>query len=129
MVGFLQRQIRYIEHPLDRQFLRMLIRLSTLAMQDGQKDEAEHQAREAARVGDLVALDSYRRSLGRSKTTFWRYRKRHGWLPSVNILGRVYITRAAIEEFEAAARAGRLASDPRGCAAEGKTNHNRTRMV
>jgi hypothetical protein len=73
-------------------------------------------AQDAAHVGDLQAFDSYRRRVGRSKTTFWRYR-RQGWLPTVNIFGRLYLTRAAIEEFEAAAKAGALASEPTGCAA------------
>jgi len=67
-------------------------------------------------AGDLVAFDCYRRSVGRSKTTFWRYRK-SGWLHTVNILGRLYITRQAIQAFEAAAQRGELASEPTGCAA------------
>jgi hypothetical protein len=83
-------------------------------MNDG--NNFEEKLHDEIPVGDLHAFDSYRRRVGRSKTTFWRYR-RQGWLPTVNIHGRLYLTRAAIEEFEAAAKAGHLAREPAGCAA------------
>ena len=64
----------------------------------------------------LVSLDTYRRQLGRSKATLWRYR-RNNWLKCVNVLGKLYVTRDAIAEFEAKALNGELAKQPHGCAA------------
>lgn len=84
-------------------------------MENNQREIREQSKQDVARAGDLVALDTYRRNIGRSKTTFWRYRKK-GWLPTVNILGRLYLTESGIREFEAAARAGELARDPSVCA-------------
>jgi hypothetical protein len=67
--------------------------------------------------GDLISLDAYRRAIGRSKTSLWRYRRR-GWLPTVNVLGRLYLRRSDISAFEAAAARGSLARAPHGCAAQ-----------
>jgi hypothetical protein len=67
-------------------------------------------------AGDsLVSLDAYRKSIGRSKTSLWRYR-RSGWLPVVNIFGRLYVKRADVLAFETAAAQGLLARPPHGCA-------------
>jgi hypothetical protein len=67
-------------------------------------------------ASSLVSLSSYRRQLGRSKATLWRYRKL-GWLKCVNVLGKLYVTREAIAEFEARVLNGDLAKEPHGCAA------------
>ena len=64
----------------------------------------------------LVAFTAYRRQLGLSKTTLWRYR-RNNWLKTVNVLGKLYCTRESIAEFEAMMRSGELAKEPHGCAA------------
>jgi hypothetical protein len=64
--------------------------------------------------GDLISLDAFRRSIGRYKTSLWRYRRR-GWLPTVNILGRLYVKRSDISKFETAAASGLLAVEPHGC--------------
>jgi hypothetical protein len=64
----------------------------------------------------VISLSTYRRELGRSKTTLWRYR-RNGWLKTINVLGKLYITRESIAEFEAMMRSGELAKEPHGCAA------------
>lgn len=69
----------------------------------------------------LISLDAYRRAIGRSKTSLWRYRQ-NGWLPTVNILGRLYLKRSDILAFEAAAAQGLLAQDPHGCAAREKSD-------
>ena len=51
-----------------------------------------------------LALDLYIRQSGLSPATCWRYRKR-GWLKTIIIGGRHYLTREAIAEFnERAAR-------------------------
>lgn len=71
--------------------------------------------------GDLISLDTFRRSLGRSKTSLWRYRRR-GWLPTVNILGRLYVKRSDISKFETAAASGLLALEPHGCAVQEEAN-------
>jgi len=59
---------------------------------------------------DLVAYDSWLTSVPISPATGWRWRKR-GWIPTVNICGRVYVSRAAIAEFERLAAAGEFASE------------------
>ena len=64
----------------------------------------------------VKSLSTYRRELGRSKTTLWRYR-RNGWLKTINVLGKLYVTRESIAEFEAMMRSGELAKEPHGCAA------------
>jgi len=43
-----------------------------------------------------------------SDVTAWRHRKK-GWLKTVNIAGRVYLTTEAIAEFERRAEAGEFA--------------------
>ncbi len=51
-----------------------------------------------------------REAHGLSLVTAWRYRKR-GWLPTLNICGRVDITEAAAMEFLHRAQAGDFARD------------------
>ena len=45
-----------------------------------------------------------------SAATGWRWRK-HGWIPTINIAGRLYVSRAAIPEFEKRAAAGEFSSE------------------
>jgi hypothetical protein len=61
----------------------------------------------AALVGPngWIALNKWLDHIGVSATTGWRWRKR-GWLHVVNIAGRMYLTRAALTEFEQRAQAG-----------------------
>lgn len=68
-------------------------------------------------ASNLVSLTAYGRAINRSKATMWRYRKR-GWLKPVNLLGKLYLTKQSIEEFEAKVLRGDFAKDPHGCAAE-----------
>jgi hypothetical protein len=56
-------------------------------------------------ASDLLAYDQWLASLPISAATGWRWRKR-GWLPTINICGRVYVSRSAIAEFERRATAG-----------------------
>jgi hypothetical protein len=67
-------------------------------------------------ASSLLSLTAYRRAIGLSKTTLWRYR-RNGWLQCVNVLGKLYVTRESIAEFEARMLSGELAKEPHGCAA------------
>lgn len=75
------------------------------------------QAPDQKSASNLVSLAAYGKALNRSKATMWRYRKR-GWLKPVNLLGKLYLTKQAIEEFEAKVLRGDFAKDPHGCAAE-----------
>ena len=58
-------------------------------------------------LSNLVSLDRYLESLGRSRTTFWRWQKR-GLIRAVNVSGRNYVTRDEIRRFEQAAVSGLL---------------------
>lgn len=55
-----------------------------------------------------LALDLYIRQSGLSPATCWRYRKR-GWLKTIVIAGRHYVTRDAIAEFNERAQRGEFA--------------------
>ena len=56
----------------------------------------------------LVVLNQWIRQIGVSSVTAWRWR-RAGWLETVNIAGRVYVTDEGIENFKRRARAGEFA--------------------
>jgi hypothetical protein len=56
----------------------------------------------------LIALSKWVRSVGVTPVTAWRWR-RAGWLPTVNICGRVYLTSTTVEEFARRAQAGEFA--------------------
>ena len=73
-------------------------------------DVAQPQAANA--TSELVSLDHYLQALGRTRSTFWRW-ERQGFVSSVNILGRKFITRQEIARFEAAAVRGELARERR----------------
>jgi len=62
----------------------------------------------ATTVSDLVAYDKWLSELSIAPATGWRWRKR-GWIPTINIAGRVYVSRQAIAEFEHRAAAGEFA--------------------
>jgi hypothetical protein len=59
-------------------------------------------------VSNLLAFDRWLKDIDRTPATGWRWRKR-GWIPTVNIAGRVYVSRQAIAEFERRAAAGEFA--------------------
>jgi hypothetical protein len=61
-------------------------------------------------ASDLLAYDHWLAELPISPATGWRWRKR-GWIPTINIAGRVYVSRAAIAEFERRAAAGEFARE------------------
>jgi hypothetical protein len=58
-----------------------------------------------------IALDKFIEQSGLSTVTVWRYR-RAGWLNTLNICGRHYLTRAEIARFNARAAAGEFAKRP-----------------
>jgi hypothetical protein len=47
-----------------------------------------------------------------SPCTAWRWRKK-GWLKTVNIAGRQYLTREAVDEFQRRAVGGEFAQVPK----------------
>jgi hypothetical protein len=58
-----------------------------------------------------IALDKFTEESGLSAVTGWRYR-RAGWLNTMNICGRHYLTRSEIARFNARAAAGEFAREP-----------------
>ena len=59
---------------------------------------------------DLLAYDAWLESIPISPTTGWRWRKL-GLIETINIYGRVYVSRSAIARFEARARSGEFAKE------------------
>ena len=57
---------------------------------------------------NLVTLNSWLTSLGVQPITAYRWRRK-GWIPTVNICGRVYVSRDTIADFERRAAAGEFA--------------------
>ena len=58
-----------------------------------------------------IALDKFIEQSGLSVVTVWRY-PRAGWLNTLNICGRHYVTRSEIARFNARAAAGEFAKPP-----------------
>ena len=58
----------------------------------------------------LFAFDEYLRGRNLTRTTGYRYR-RQGLIETVNIFGRLYVTRKEIERFERRAMAGEFHKD------------------
>jgi hypothetical protein len=60
----------------------------------------------------LVSVATFARQIGRTPVTIWRWQKL-GWLdPSINIAGKPYLTREAIEKFTRRAAAGEFSKPP-----------------
>ena len=53
----------------------------------------------------VVSLSRWLEQVGVTTCTAWRWRKK-GWLKTINIAGRQYLTQEAIEEFHRRASAG-----------------------
>lgn len=64
-------------------------------------------------VSNLVPFDVWTRSLNKHRATAWRWRKQFPWLTTINVFGKLYVTRETIAEFERRAIAGELAKDIR----------------
>ncbi|HEY5743713.1 MAG TPA: hypothetical protein VIS99_14355 [Terrimicrobiaceae bacterium] len=58
--------------------------------------------------GNLVAFDSWIKSLNKTRVTGHRWRQQFPWLKTVNIFGRLYISRDTIADFERRALGGEL---------------------
>ena len=60
----------------------------------------------------LVSVNNFARQIGRTPVTLWRWQKL-GWLDaSVNIAGKPYLTKQAVERFTQRATAGEFARAP-----------------
>ena len=64
-----------------------------------------HATQYNADPSNLFPFDDYIRGRGLTRYTGWRYRKQ-GLIETVNVFGRLYITREEIGRFEARAIAG-----------------------
>jgi hypothetical protein len=60
--------------------------------------------------GGVVSLNKWAMDMGITPITAWRLRKK-GWLDTVNICGRVYVTAAANARFTERAMAGEFAKE------------------
>jgi hypothetical protein len=56
-------------------------------------------------ASNLIPFDRWLNSIDKTPATGWRWRQR-GWIATVNICGRVYISRDEIKRFEERAAAG-----------------------
>jgi hypothetical protein len=59
-------------------------------------------------TSDLLPFGQWLREMHKTSSTGWRFRQR-GWIETVNICGRLYVSRSAILRFEARAAAGDFA--------------------
>jgi hypothetical protein len=59
----------------------------------------------------LRAANKWARESGFTPCTLWRFRKR-GWINTINIAGRQYISLEEIARFTARAAAGEFAAEP-----------------
>lgn len=60
----------------------------------------------------ILRLSAFTKQAGISRTTAWRWR-RNGWLVTVNIAGKPYLTDKSLGEFLRRAEAGEFAQLPR----------------
>ena len=58
----------------------------------------------------VIALNRWLAQVGVTQITAWRWRRK-GWLKTVNIAGRVYLTQEAIDEFHRRVVAGEFAQE------------------
>ena len=61
-------------------------------------------------ASNLVAFDQWLSNIGLTRTTGWRYRRK-GLIQTINVHGRIYLTREAIAEFEEKAKRGDFARE------------------
>jgi hypothetical protein len=66
-----------------------------------------------ADIPPLTSVATFCRGIGRTPPTIWRWIHKNGWLDKpVNIAGKPYLTREAIEKFTRRAAAGEFAKAP-----------------
>jgi hypothetical protein len=98
------------ERPRELDAETLSCRMRAALPRRGMNDDA--QSPSAAIDSDPpIALDKFIEQSGLSVVTVWRYR-RAGWLNTLNICGRHYVTRAEIARFNTRAAAGEFAKRP-----------------
>ena len=60
----------------------------------------------------VLSLSRWLEQVGVTPCTAWRWRKK-GWLKTINIAGRQYLTQEAIDEFHRRACAGEFSQAPK----------------
>jgi Tfp pilus assembly protein FimT len=60
---------------------------------------------ESQPASNLIRFDRWLQSIDKTAATGWRWRQR-GWIVTVNISGRVYVSRREIKRFEERAASG-----------------------
>jgi predicted site-specific integrase-resolvase len=60
----------------------------------------------------VISLHKWTEQTGVTACTIWRWRK-NGWLRTINIAGRQYLTQEAIDEFHRRAVAGEFSQTPK----------------
>jgi predicted site-specific integrase-resolvase len=58
----------------------------------------------------VISLSKWLEQVGVTPVTAWRWRRK-GWLKTINIAGRQYLTQEAIDEFHRRAVAGEFAQE------------------
>jgi predicted site-specific integrase-resolvase len=61
-----------------------------------------------ASASAVISLSKWLEQVGVTSCTAWRWRKK-GWLKTINIAGRQYLTQEAMDEFHRRATAGEFA--------------------
>ena len=61
-------------------------------------------------VSNLLAFDRWLKDIDKTPATGWRWR-RLGWINTVNICGRLYVSRDEIKRFEQRAASGEFAKE------------------
>jgi|HubBroStandDraft_1064217.scaffolds.fasta_scaffold1225740_1 predicted site-specific integrase-resolvase len=56
----------------------------------------------------VISISKWREQVGVAPCTTWRWQKK-GWLKTINIAGRIYLSQEAIREFQRRAEAGEFA--------------------
>ena len=72
-------------------------------------------------AGNLVAFDSWIKSLNKTRVTGHRWRRQFPWLKTVNIFGRLYISRDTIADFERRALDGEFEKQMRPSGSAGSS--------
>lgn len=70
----------------------------------------------------VIALNRWLEQIGVTPCTAWRWRCK-GWLKTVNISGRQYLTQEAIDEFQRRAMAGEFAQEHKVPSRKEAMNH------
>lgn len=76
------------------------------------RNEMQSNVGSLAAEAPLVSVAAWCRGIGRTPVTAWRWRQKNWLDPFVNIAGKPYLTREAIEKFTRRAAAGEFAKAP-----------------